>query len=160
MSKRMVKCFHCKNKFYKDQLIELTKSKRVCSTCDELIKKDAISYKELIKYICDGFGLQAPTGRQLKTISNLKKLGYTYDSIQWIIHYVVNIEKKQLKDTNLDFVPYYAEKAKLHFSQLNNAKNSSMEQIGDTKVIENYYSQKANLGKTRLVDISKIDCEV
>lgn len=157
MGERKVKCFNCKEKFYKDQLIELTKSKRVCSTCDETIKKEANSYKELIKYICNGFGLQAPTGRQLKTISKLKNLGYTYDSIQWIIYYVTNIEKKQLKDTNLDFIPYYAEQAKLHFSQLENAKKSSTKDIGATTVVENSYSKKANIEKTRFVDISKIE---
>lgn len=157
MGERKVMCSKCKEKFLKRDLVYITKTKKVCKDCNKSLENEKNSYKELIKYICNGFNQEAPTGRQLKTIAKLKGLGYSYDTIQWIIYYVVAIEKKKLKDNNLDFIPYFYDKAKLHFAQYNKAKTSSTNTIASSISVTYKDSKKPNLSNTRFVDINSIE---
>lgn len=157
MSKRLVQCNTCKNKFDKEELIQVNKSTRICAECDAKKKKDALEYKELIKYMCDGFRLDRPTGQQLKSIKKFKELGYSYADIQYTLYYIFFVERKQVYNYSIELVPYYYLKAMEHKRLINNAKRTAKKLATEEVVIVTGKStQKPNLKNTRLVDIENL----
>lgn len=157
MSKRLVQCNTCKNKFDKEELIQVNKSTRICAECDAKKKKDALEYKELIKYICDGFRLDRPTGQQLKSIKKFKELGYSYADIQYTLYYIFFIERKQVYNYSIELVPYYYLKAMEHKRLIANAKRTARSLATKEVIINtNNNIRKPKLNNTRLVDIETL----
>lgn len=154
---RKVICHNCKVKFYKDELIQVTQSKRLCKECNDNIQKEADDYKVLIQYICDGFKIKAPTGQQLKDIRRFKELGYSYPEIQYTIYYIFCIERKKAEGTGLGLVPFYYEKAKRHYELVENAKRTARKLIQEEVVVERSINHKElRIDRTRLINIEDI----
>lgn len=156
MESKLLICHYCKNKFPSEELIQITKTRRSCKGCIQA--KD--DYKQLIDYICKGFGQTAPTGKQLKDIKRFKELGYSYKEIQWTIYYIFCIANKKLEDNNIGLVPYYYEKAKEHFLTLEKVKENSkdIEIQKEITIIRKPRNEKpkTKLNKTRYVNIEEL----
>lgn len=150
-------CHSCREKFPKSELIQVTKSKRVCKSCQERATTEANDYKELIEYICTGFGIKAPTGQQLKSIKQFKELGYSYKEIQYTIYYIYSVINKKVEGTSLGLVPYYYEKAKEHYELVQNAKRSAAKlQMNEIVIERKIDSYQPNVKNTRIINIEEI----
>lgn len=157
MAERKVQCGICKEKFPKNELIQRTKTQRVCKKCHETKAREIEEYNELIKFICQGFGQTAPTAFQLKNIKKFKEeYGYSYKTIQCIIYYMYVVEQVKTYDNNLGLVPYYHDKAQNHFQMIENAKKSAKKISHEEIVVFTNPQRESRLDKTRLVDISSI----
>lgn len=147
---RKVQCSYCKNKFFKNELIQETKTKRICNVCKAKKIQDAKDYKELIDFICKGFRISKPTGHQLKSIKKFRELGYTCKEIQCVLYYIFVVEKKKVEGTSIELVPYYYEKAKKHFMLIENARRSVVKTKIEPIVIKTGKPKTPNLRNTRL----------
>lgn len=155
-------CTRCKEKFLKSEMVmsEKNSSKFYCKPC----YKDANDYKDLIDYICKGFSIKAPTGRQVKDIQMLKQKGITYKEIKFTIYYIVCIKKKFLKNGSLYLVSYYLEEAREHFKMLENVRKSlDVVKKGEDEIItitinrgQFKEQEQERIKCTRYVDISKL----
>jgi hypothetical protein len=156
MSKKVL-CHNCREKFPKEELIQVTKSRRLCVKCDKKVTKEAEEYKNLIDCICSGFNIKAPTGQQLKSIKQFKELGYSYYEIQYTLYYIYGILRKKPEGTSLGLVPFYYEKAKEHYRLVENAKNSAKSMVIEERNVERIVKEyKINIHKTRLINIEEI----
>lgn len=160
MAERKVLCNSCRKKFLKKDLIQVSSSKRVCGSC----KQNSDDYKDLIDYVCKGFGQKAPTGKQLKEISKFKELGISYKEIKLTIYFIACVEKKPMENGSLFLVPSFHTKAMAHFKALENTKKSlSGISKGDDKEITIVRNksflrklEKERVDKTRYIDISNL----
>ena len=154
---RKVICHICKEKFYKDELIQVSSSKRVCKKCNETVQAEINQRQELIDFICSGFGLPAPTGQQLKSIKEFKELGYSYFEIHYTLYYIYCILKRKPEGTSLGLVPFYYEKAKEHYQLVENAKKTAKKVVMEEVTIERKSDVfKPNVKNTRLINIEEI----
>lgn len=154
---RKIMCHICKEKFYKDELIQVSKSKRVCQKCNDTEQAEINQRRELIDFICKGFGIPAPTGQQLKSIKEFRELGYSYFEIHYTLYYIYGVLKKKPEGTSIGLVPFYYEKAKEHYRLVENArrtaKNTQVEEITIERKIDVF---KPNIKNTRLINIEEI----
>ena len=167
MKHNKLTCYYCKGKFPREELIIINSKRKSCKSCyDNLDKENKkseedpvedISYKELIEYICNGFGLKAPTGKQLKEIKRFKSLGYSHRDIQWTIYYIEAVVGRRLNG-ELGLVSYYYEQAMNHFEIIR--RNEQFVNDADVfKEIVIKACRKDNvprIDKTRLIDIDSI----
>lgn len=150
-------CHGCRKKFPREELIQRTKSERLCKCCMDNRTKESEDYKALIKYICDGFRINAPTGQQLKSIKKFKELGYSYREIQYTIYYIYCVEKKNVSGTGIGLVPFYYEKAMKHRELISNAKRTARKIVMEEVVVfTTQHNKKPKLEQTRLIDIDKL----
>lgn len=158
MAQRKVMCHGCKEKFDKEELIQVNKSKRLCLVCHDRTTKEAEDYKTLIKFICDGFGIKAPLGHQLKSIKDFKELGYSYQEIMYVLYYIFNIEGIKPQGTSLGLVPYYYEKAKEHYTMTQNARRTAIKTVMEPKQIvrKKKEDNRPLRGHTKFINISEI----
>lgn len=154
---RKVMCHLCKDKFYKDELIQVSSSKRVCQKCNDTIQVEINQRKELIDFICKGFRISAPTGQQLKSIKEFRELGYSYFEIHYTLYYIYCVLKKKPEGTSLGLVPFYYEKAKEHYKLVENAKRTAKNLVVEEVTIERKLDVfKPNIRNTRLINIEEI----
>lgn len=90
-----------------------------CKECYEKIKNKPNPYRDLVSYMCNEFGIEAPTSLMLSQIKNLKtKRNYTYGGIQYTIWYYKYILNKDLDETyGIGFVKYYYTNAEKYFKE-------------------------------------------
>lgn len=152
-----VVCDICKEKFYKSELIQVSLSKKVCQHCNETVQAEIEQRKELIDFLCKGFGLKMPTGQQLRSIENFREQGYTYFEIHYTLYYIYCVLKKKPEGTSIGLVPFYYEKAKEHHRLVENAKrtakNIEIEEITIERKVDVF---KPNIKNTRLINIEEI----
>lgn len=154
---KKVLCKICREKFYKDELIQISKSKRVCQKCNDTTQAEINQRKNLIDFICKGFRISAPTGQQLKSIKEFKELGYSYFEIQYTLYYIYCVLKKKPEGTSLGLVPYYYEKAKEHHRLVENAKKTAQNIVIKEVTIERSSDVfRPNIKNTRLINIEEI----
>lgn len=154
---RKIMCHICKEKFYKDELIQVSKSKRICQKCNDTEQAEINQRKELIDFICKGFGLSAPTGQQLRSIKEFRELGYSYFEIHYTLYYIYCVLKKNPEGTSLGLVPFYYEKAKEHHRLVENARRTAKNIEEKEVVIErNINIFKPNIKNTRLINMEEI----
>lgn len=154
---RKVICHICREKFYKDELIQVNSSKRVCKKCNDTVQVEINQRRELINFICKGFGITAPTGQQLKSIKEFRELGYTYFEIHYTLYYIYCVLKKKVEGTSLGLVPFYYEKAKEHHRLVENARRSAKKVSVEEVTIERKLDVfKPNIRNTRLINIEEI----
>lgn len=160
MKSKELQCSYCKNKFPREHLAPITTRKKSCKNCLEVARekekaKTDIDYTELIDYICKGYGLKAPTGKQLGYIKRFKSLGYSHLDIQKTIYYIETIVGKSMKG-DLGLVPYYYEQAMHHFEVVN--KNNGFIDNTEVKevVIERRKINKSRIEKTRFINIDNL----
>lgn len=151
-------CHYCKKKFDKNDLVYVTKTRRSCRSCIDGREKEARDYKNLIDYICKGFGQSAPTGKQLKNIAEFKKLGYTYENIQWTIYFITNVIGKRMLNSNLGLVPYYYVQAVEHKELIEQSKklNKDIKPVKLVTVTRNHKAKDTRRKSSRLVDIEDL----
>lgn len=157
MAKRKeLKCHYCNEYFDRDTLIQVTKSKRACTKCNETMVRETREYKELIDYLCKGLNLKAPTGRMLKAIAQKKEMGYSYKDMEWTVYYMACIRKMTLTDTCINLVPSFFIEMCEYKKLLDNAKKIKVEFMKSTKTVRHNDTKKPNLKHTRLIDIESI----
>lgn len=115
MSKKIQeKMCQCCGKTFPSNKIVIYNKKSYCTSCYELAKRNANEYKELIKYICNVFDIQAPTGFILKQIKNMKdKNNWSYSAILYTLWYCFEILEKPLYvNHGIGFIEQYYEQAR------------------------------------------------
>lgn len=158
MSERLLICHYCKEKFPTNELIQVSKSSRSCKSC----KQNRDDYKELIDYVCKGFGQIAPTGKQVKDIKTFKEMGISYKEIQWTLYYIFCIANKRIVNNSLGLVTFYHKEAKDHFLTVERVRESSKDIVLPKEITiirgvsDNDNNSKARLNKTRYVNIAEI----
>ena len=159
MKERKVLCHSCKEKFFKNELIQTSKTRRFCKACYEKKQAEPNDYKELIKYICNGYGQRYLTGRQFSKIKELKEKGIPYKTIQWTIYYLEVIRGRKLNG-NLGLIPYYCEEAIRYSENLQKMQTQAKEiNLKIEKVVvetPEEVERKDNKLKTRVVDITTL----
>lgn len=154
---RKVMCHICREKFYKDELIQVSKSKRVCQKCNDTVQAEINQRKELIDFICTGFKIPAPTGAQLRSINEFREMGYSYFEIHYTLYYIYCVLKKKVEGTSLGLVPFYYERAREHHRLVENAKRTAIkEQIVEVEIERRTDIFKPNIKNTRLINIEEI----
>lgn len=90
-----------------------------CKECYEKIKNKPNPYRDLIAYMCNEFGIEAPSSLMLTQIKNLKNArNYTYGGIQYTIWYYKYVLNKELDDKfGIGFVKYYYTNAENYFKE-------------------------------------------
>ena len=153
-----IQCSICKESFYKDELIQAGITKRVCQKCNDTEQAEINQRRELIDFICKGFGLAKPTGQQLKEIKEFKEQGYSYFEIHYTLYYIYCVLKKVPNEKKaLGLVPFYYEKAKEHHKLVENAKRTAKNIEVEEVVIERKADVfKPNIRNTRLINIEEI----
>jgi len=156
MGEKLLICHYCNVKFPSSELIQVNKTKRSCKACYQS-KED---YKELIDYICKGFGQKAPTGKQMKDIKKFKELGLTYKEIQWTLYYIFCVANKKIEDNNIGLVPYFHKEAMEHFTIIQKVKENSkdIELQEEITIVKKSCNSNRNVKKerTRYVNIKEI----
>ena len=157
MSKRkQLICHYCKELFDRETLIQVTKTKRACSKCNDTIVREKNEYKELIDYLCKGLNIKAPSGFMLKSIEKVKALGYSYKDIQWTVYYMACIRKMFLKDGCVNLVPsFYQEMCEYRRIYIN-AMNNKVEECKETIVVKHTETRAPKIENTRLINIEEI----
>lgn len=160
-------CYYCKGKFPREDLIQMTTKKRSCKPCYDKAKAkkvkndikqiDDISYPELIDYICKGFGISKPTGKQLNDIKKFKSLGYSHRDIQWTIYYIESVVGRRL-NCDLGLIPYYYAQAIRHFEivKKNEQFIDDMQDVKEVIIKRPNKDIKPRVDKTRFIDIDNI----
>lgn len=153
---RKVMCKICKEKFYKDELIQINKHKRICQNCNETEQVIINQRRDLIEFVCKLHSNKVPTGFQLQNIKRFKEMGYSYFEIHYTLYYIYVVLNKTIKGDSLGLVPYYYEKAKEHYQHFENARktitNKTEKQTQDKK--SNTF--KANFKNTRFINIQEL----
>ncbi|GAA0071709.1 hypothetical protein UT300003_32340 [Clostridium sardiniense] len=155
--KRELICHYCKEYFDRDSLIQINKSKRACSKCNETLVRESREYKELIEYLCTGLNLKAPTGYMLKTIAQKKELGYSYKDMQWTVYYMACIRKMKLTDSCINLVPSFYQNMCEYKKLIDNARKLKVDFMQSRKIVEHTDTKKPKRINTRLIDISEIN---
>ena len=94
-------------------------NKWYCKECYEKIKNKPNPYRDLIAYMCNEFGIEAPTSLMVSQIKNLKNTrNYTYGGMQYTIWYYKYVLNKELDDTyGIGFVKYHYTNAEKYFKE-------------------------------------------
>lgn len=104
-------CTRCKNKFNEDQLIQRTKTQRVCKKCNMEIE----GLKDLKAYICKIFDIKTVPGNILRQIKRYsEEEGYTYQGMRYTLWYIINMEQMKFTSITIGLIPDFYEKAKRH----------------------------------------------
>lgn len=140
---RLSTCKGC-GKQLKPEEKHIHSSKSYCEKCYEKIIRDSEEYKQLIKFICENYNIEIPTGLMLKQIKEYKNdYSYTYGGIIYTLWYVKEILNKEFIVTyGVSLVKYYYNEAKEYYEQQEKVKQS----------MEIY--NKAEI-KTKIVKINK-----
>ena len=129
----------------------------MCQHCNETEQVVINQRKELIDFICQCFGLEAPTGQQLARIKEYKGLGYSYFEIHYTLYYLYFVLDKKIDGTSIDLFPYYYEKAKEHHRLVENAKKTAKKiEIEEITIERKAEAFKPKIKNTRLINIEKI----
>ena len=104
-------CTRCKGKYPQDQLIQRTKTQRVCKKCNLEIE----GLKSLKSYICEIFDLKTVPGNILRQIKRYsEEEGYTYQGMKYTLWYIINMEQMKFTSVTVGLIPEFYEKAKAH----------------------------------------------
>lgn len=136
-------------------------SKIYCKECFEKIERESIEYKELIRFICENYKLDKPTGFMLKQIKELKKeYGYSYAAMTYTLWYCKEILNKSLAEKyGVSLIKYYYDDAKEYYSQQEKLK----EKIGKlsdvkikTKIVKFIPISSNKKSSASLIDLEKL----
>ena len=154
MKDKLLICNTCKNKFPAEELIQVTKNCKRCKSCHQ----SSIDYRELIDYICKGFGQKAPTGKQMKDIKTFKEIGISYKEIQWTLYYIFTVSNRKIEGNDIGLVPYYHKEAMEHFRTVERVKESAknIEFQEEITIVRTPYNRKPRIDKTRYVNIAEL----
>lgn len=143
-----------KTRFYHPACIEDMRKENLEGEKQE--KSNENDYAALIKYICDKYDLQRPTGQILKQIKSFKdEYGYKYKGMELALRYFFDLEENTVKDdTGVGIIPYVYERAKNFYIHKIEIENN----LPDEEVeIRSFKSRKveSNRGKKQ-IDLDEI----
>lgn len=166
-SNRLVMCCECRNKFPKTELIQYSKSKRMCSSCYDTVGKEKYYYNLLKDFICKARGLEVPNPFDLKQISDLKKEGYTSQMIGSTLNYMLSLKGIKMEKFTISNVRwYYQEYCEYDQRQREIIKRKMEQDMNPTikkaeasdRIIDKVVGRhKGRLSKTRWTDLSKLE---
>jgi len=156
---RLSKCKDC-GKSLQPEEKHIHSSKTYCITCYEKIAQSSNEYKQLIKYICDNYEIERPTGLMLKQIKEFKdEFLYTYGGIIYTLWYVKEILNKEFIILyGVAIVKFYYDEAKTFYLHQEEIKKS-MEVNGKvevkTKIVKINRTNKTKVNNS-LIDLGNL----
>jgi hypothetical protein len=113
---RLVKCPYCENQLSKEESVE-HKKKYYHSHCFEAWQKEKEHRQELIKYICELFGIVAPTGMMLKQIKDFQEdYKYKLKGMELALRYFhETLGNRVQSGSGIGIIPFVYEDAKNHY---------------------------------------------
>lgn len=166
MAQKLVTCQYCKEKLVRDEAKKRGARSYYHEEClikkedeENIKKREADSYKELIEYICILYGIEAPTGLILKQIKEYKEsFDFKYSGMLLSLKYFFEMnDGAVIEDAGVGIIPYIYEDAKKHYLLKREVENSLNEYIQySDKIIEvdspKFYSKE----KRKLIDINAL----
>lgn len=120
---RQVQCTNCKTKFDKINLIEYSKTKRLCKKCAAEQKE----MDDLKEYICKIYNMQYVSPKLQKQINEfVTQHNYRPKAIKMIMEYAIKIEKFEI-DISLEsitFVNYFKHDAIKYYKEKKEIRDS------------------------------------
>ena len=161
---RKVKCPECDTLNDKEVAV-YHNGRHYCAVCYENKKKSSDDYKALIEYICEIYGIEAPTGWMLKQIKDFREqFGYTYKGIKSSLHYFYEIQEGNSVENSMGIgiVPFIYDEAKNYYIDKkvikDNVKGCDVNEI--TSEVNTINIKKSNVeNKYKFRDVSIIDIE-
>ncbi|ARC58807.1 hypothetical protein P5637_06965 [Bacillus paralicheniformis] len=154
---RRVKCPYCETYLDKDDAIPY-KKRYYHQNCFNTWKMEAEHRKELIKYICELYKIDAPTGMMLKQIKEFQEeYKYKLKGIKLTLRYFHETLGNPVREGDgLGIVPFIYEEAKADYLQ-KKAIEESVEEAKKHKQKESIVIiKKQNRKNIKIVDISTL----
>lgn len=134
-------------------------SKTYCSICYEKVKRESDEYKQLIKYICEIYEIDRPTGLMLKQLKEYKdEYSYSYGGILYTLWYLKEILNKEfIVLYGVSLVKFCYDEAKNYYIHQEEVKKS-METNGKVGIITKIVKMKRHTTKKNnsLIDIGTL----
>lgn len=134
-------------------------SKTYCSICYEKVKRESEEYKQLIKYICEIYEIDRPTGLILKQLKEYKdEFAYTYVGIIYTLWYLKEILNKEfIVLYGVSLVKFCYDEAKNYYIHQEEIKKS-MEVNGKVEIITKIVKMNKhnNTRNNSLIDIGTL----
>lgn len=134
-------------------------SKTYCSICYEKVKRESDEYKQLIKYICEIYEIDRPTGLMLKQLKDYKnEYSYSYGGILYTLWYLKEILNKEfIVLYGVSLVKFCYEEAKNYYIHQEEIKKS-MEVNGKAEIITKIVKMTRHTTKKNnsLIDIGTL----
>lgn len=113
---RKVKCPYCEEKLDKDDAISY-KKRYYHEECFNTWRLEAEHRKDLIEFICELHGIDAPTGMMVKQIKDFQvDYEYKLKGIELSLRYFYEILDNPVREGDgIGIVPYVYEEAKKHY---------------------------------------------
>jgi len=145
---RLATCKGCGKKLQPDEKFKFS-NKTYCATCYEKLNRDGTAYRELIKFICDNYGLKEPTKMILGQIEKYKKnYGYHYAAMTYTLWYYKEILNKSFDEKyGVGLIKCFYDEAKEYYSQQERMKEK-MEKLSDVE-------KKVKIAKTKITKNTK-----
>ncbi|PAC96352.1 hypothetical protein [Bacillus paralicheniformis] len=154
---RRVKCPYCETYLDKNDAIPY-KKRYYHQNCFDTWKMEAEHRKELIKYICELYKIDAPTGMMLKQIKEFQEeYKYKLKGIELALRYFHETLGNPVREGDgLGIVPFIYEEAKADYLQ-KKAIEESVEKAKKHKQKESIVIiKKQNRKNIKIVDISTL----
>lgn len=149
----MKTCTRCKSKFPESELIQRTKTQKVCKKCNMEIE----GLKQLKEYICKIFNIKTVPGNILRQIKRYyEEEGYTYQGMRYTLWYIINMEQMKFTSITIGLIPEFYEKAKSHQILKTKVAKLSKQSYDKTPVIINKSSNKPKAIIKSRIDISNL----
>lgn len=160
---RLSTCKGCGKKLQPNEKL-IHSGKSYCDKCYEGVLRDAEEYKQLMKFICDNYEINKPTGLMLTQIKYLKNdLNYTYGGMAYTLWYCREILEKPLKvEYGVSLIKYYYEEAEKFYLQQEKISQQMIKMKDvklSTKVIKSnkiINKTKVNESKNSLINIENL----
>ena len=123
---KKVKCPICESLNHKEETIYHQK-RYYCKICYENKTKESDDYKNLVKYLCDLYEIDVPTGFMFTQLKNFKEqYNYTYKGMELTLDYFYKIKtnNKPEVEKGLGIIPYIYEEAKKFFIETRDIKKN------------------------------------
>lgn len=130
------------------------------SNCYEAIQIENQYRIELNEYISEIYNIEFPTGWMMKQIKEYKeKRNYTYKGMELTLRYMYEVErlnKLEASDAGLGMIPYYYEKTKKYYSNLETVSSAAkdFELNNEAEII--YMQPPVRKKNKRLLDMNSI----
>lgn len=156
--KEKLKCSYCRNSYFRNELTQVTQTRKACKMCLETKVAENKAYNELINYICNGFGQEIIGGHQLSDIKKFKELGYTYAGMQYTLYYMATVCEIKL-DGRLGLIPYYYHEAEEFYKSVERFRKS-LEGVTEfpkaVTIVRGEDTRRPKRHKTRYVNIEEL----
>lgn len=112
MARKELICHQCKNYFPREMLTQFSKTKRMCPECLRTHGEELKYYKILKDYMCQIRNVDKPVAYDLKQIEELRKDGYTSQSIGYTLNYMLTLKGIKMDKYTVKNVRWYYHEAK------------------------------------------------